>query len=58
MGSHTKFEFNKQQDASEVLEHVINELSKNSIVASEMLKVQSKTTSTCDFCSYSPLTEI
>ena len=54
----TKFEFNKQQDASEVLEHVINELSKNSIVASEMLKVQSKTTSTCDFCSYSQEREV
>ena len=51
------FEINRQQDAAEALEHVISELSKDSIVSLEMLKVLSRTISTCDFCSFSQESE-
>ena len=51
------FEINRQQDAAEALEHVICELSKDSIVSLEMLKVLSRTISTCDFCSFSQESE-
>ena len=51
------FEINRQQDASEALEYVIGELSKDSIASIEMLKVLSRTISTCDFCSLSQESE-
>ena len=46
----TNIDLAQQQDASEILEHVVTELSKDSIFASESRKVRLKITTTCEIC--------
>ena len=46
----TNIDLAQQQGASEILKHVVTELSKDSIFASEFLKVRLKITITCETC--------
>ena len=51
------FNFNKQQDAIEILQHIIEDMSKDSPTASLSVSVTTKTTTTCNTCLLSDISE-
>ena len=51
------FDFNSQQDAVEILQHVLNELKGTSVAANDIVSNRFRTTITCNECFCTSLTE-